>query len=112
MYPSQITPNGSSVIKVFEIICQWLGVFPIITMLFSFYGTKTSTKYGWVTLSALLGITLFKIHSNHCKNWKDMFVKVLGKDGDSMVMTMSDGVPRFPLSREKDLVNIIGFKFE
>lgn len=44
--------------------------------IFSFYGTNTSTKGGWVTLSSLSGRELSKPNSNNYESYKNRFVKV------------------------------------
>ena len=69
-----------------------------IRMLFSFYGTETGTKDGWVNLSSLFEIELFNTQSNNYKNWKDKFIKLMGQDGTSMVRTRANEAPGFPLT--------------
>lgn len=43
--PSQVMPNIYSVNRVFETICQWLGVFPNIGVFLTYYGIKISSKW-------------------------------------------------------------------
>lgn len=57
--PSHISPNRQAFIKVFEMIYGRLKVAPIISVFLSFYGTKATTKRGWVTLNAFLRMALF-----------------------------------------------------
>lgn len=91
IYSSYIKPNCWSLTKAFKIICWQMKFNSIIGMFFSsFYGTKTGTKGGWVTLNILFGRALFKPHSNHYKNWKDEFVRVKARYDASMVTTGAD----------------------
>lgn len=62
---SHISPNEWDFIWAFKIICHCLKVAQTIGILFSFYGTKTTTKGGWVTMGSLPRRFLFSSYSNH-----------------------------------------------
>lgn len=51
-------------------------------------------------------------YSNYFKSWKYMFVRVIWRDGTSMVTTWEDEIYYFPLYWTEDLMVINIFDFE
>lgn len=49
--PSKISPNGSSFIKAFEILCRNLEAFSTTGSFLSFYDTKIVSKGSWASYS-------------------------------------------------------------
>lgn len=78
---------------------------------FSFYPTRPSTKEGWVTLGGLLGNAPFKSHSNHYKNWKDMFARVRGRE-DSQIVVGANDAYLFPLAWTDKLLTIARYEYK
>lgn len=78
---SQTTPNVWSMIRVFEIICCYFGIFPTVGILFSFYGVESIVVCGWVILHSLYGRNLFEPYADSYEDWKDRFMQVRGQDG-------------------------------
>lgn len=65
-----------------------------------------------MTLGTLSRRTLFRPHSSHYKNEKDMFIRVRGKDDTSMVITRDDDTPSFPLFWTEDTVVITNYDYD
>lgn len=76
--PSCQAFNSWNFVREFEIVCRGLEIPPSVDVLFLFYATRHSGKWGWVTLGMLLQKVMFKPYSNHYKKWKDMFTRVKG----------------------------------
>lgn len=45
---------------------------------------------------------IIKTSSNHLKNWRDMFIRIRGRDGASIITTKEDEAPNLPLSWMED----------
>lgn len=88
-----------------------MGIYLIIGVFFSFNGTKTSVIGGWSTLRALYRRAIFKPYFNHYQNWKEKFVRVIGRDDTPMVTTETNDALGFPLAWIDNLGAINGFEF-
>ncbi|WJX33912.1 hypothetical protein P8452_22076 [Trifolium repens] len=95
--PPQLSPNGWSFIKAFELVCFGLEISePSVAVFFSFYHVKNLFPQNVVSLSAQPNRGLFSLYSSNYKNYKDTFVRVRGAEYCPSVMYGDDGAPLFP----------------
>jgi hypothetical protein len=95
--PIQLHPNSWAFIKAFELVCLGLEIHhPSIAVFFSFYQIKNLAPKSPVYLCSQPNRGLFSLYSSHFKNYKNIFVRIRGREGCQDVMFFEDGKPLFP----------------
>jgi hypothetical protein len=89
--PPQLSPNGWSFIRAFELVCYGLEIpEPSVAVFFSFYHIKNLCPQNVVPLSSQPNRGLFHLYSSNYKHYKDTFVRVRGAEHCPSVMYSDD----------------------
>ncbi|RDX61429.1 hypothetical protein CR513_60346, partial [Mucuna pruriens] len=74
--PSQLHPNGWTVIQAFRLICRFFGVVPTVSLLLYFYQSDTPVLASWVRLIPKSGRDLFTEYEIPSSTFRPWFFKV------------------------------------
>ncbi|MED6202070.1 hypothetical protein PIB30_101711 [Stylosanthes scabra] len=104
--PSQIHPHAWAFIRGFEVLMEFLGCEPQLEVFFSFFQAKGVRKGGLITLNSCQGRMLFELYKSSYKDFKQMFVKILGmKKVDDESALVIDVLEQYLCVKEQLLLN-------
>ncbi|KOM43594.1 hypothetical protein LR48_Vigan05g119900 [Vigna angularis] len=75
--PAQLHPNSWAAVQAFLAMCLAVGVTPTIPVFFHYFEVRPPTQGGWVSLTSVRDMTLFRPFSDSFKNFKHHYFKVI-----------------------------------
>ncbi|XP_057757090.1 uncharacterized protein LOC130976285 [Arachis stenosperma] len=99
--PTQLHPNSWAFMKIFQLLCQELGVRPSLCLfLYLFVLTKVGTakkKASWISFRATQGRKVFSIFNDSFHDFKNFYFKVRAVDEVHPFFLDKNKEPTFPL---------------
>ena len=90
--PAQLHPNSWAFIKVFGILCGYVGQPPSVDIFLHFFEVRKQGKSLWVSFSGIAGGILLSLFQQSYMGWRGKFFRVCCTDHDR---TALDGFPLY-----------------
>ena len=91
--PSQLHPNSWGFIKIFQLLCQELGITPSQTLFLYLFvsakpGGSSKKKASWVSFRSAQGHKVFAMYDESFKDFKNYFFRVRAVEGPTPFFLM------------------------